>query len=113
MDDPVHYRWTSYRANGLGQADERLTPHEVYQTLGATESVRRKAYRELFRSELDAAAVDDIGLALNQNQPLGDSRFYARVARAAGERREARPRGRPRVVKGRAAGNGEQGELGV
>ena len=113
VDDPAHYRWTSYRANGLGQPDERLTPHEVYLTLGATNAVRRKAYRELFRAELDAAAVDEIRLALNQNQPLGDSRFYARVARAVGERREARPRGRPRAVKAGGAGRAKQGELGV
>jgi putative transposase len=26
VDDPAHYRWTSYRANGLGQADTRLNP---------------------------------------------------------------------------------------
>ena len=75
--------------------------------------MRRKAYRELFRAEPDAAALDDIRLALNQNQPLGDSRFYARVARAVGERREARPRGRPRAVKAGGAGRGKQGELGV
>ncbi len=113
VDDPAHYRWTSYRGNGLGQADERLTPHEVYLALGAADAARRKAYRALFRAELDAAVVDDIRLALNQSQPLGDSRFYARVARAAGERREARPRGRPRVLGRNATGNGAQGELGV
>ena len=113
VDDPAHYRWTSYRANGLGQADARLTPHAVYLALGATDVVRRRVYRDLFRSEPDAAAVDDIRLALNQNQPLGDSRFYARVARAAGERREARPRGRPRMANTGGAGNPGQGELGV
>ena len=117
VDDPAHYRWTSYRANGLGQTssqfDARLTPHAVYLALGAGDAARRKAYRELFRSELDAAAVDDIRLALNQNQPLGDSRFYARVARAAGERREAKPRGRPRVVKSGVVAVVGQGELGL
>ena len=113
VDDPAHYRWTSYRANGLGQSDARVTSHAVYLALGAADAPRRKAYRDLFRSELDTAAVDHIRLALNQNQPLGDSRFYARVARAAGERREARPRGRPRVVNTGGAGNAGQGELGV
>jgi len=29
-DDPTHYRWTSYRHNGLGQADSRLRPHPLY-----------------------------------------------------------------------------------
>ena len=27
VDDPAHYRWSSYRANGLGQADALPTRH--------------------------------------------------------------------------------------
>ena len=37
VDDPAHYRWTSYRANALGQADTRLTLHPLYLGLGATD----------------------------------------------------------------------------
>jgi len=55
------------------------------------------AYRALFRAQLDGAAIDDIRLALNQNQPLGNSRFYARIEKATGGRREAQQRGRPRL----------------
>ena len=35
-------------------------------------------------------AIDDIRLALNQNQPLGSSRFYARIEAMTGQRREAK-----------------------
>jgi len=28
VNDPAYYRWSSYRANGLGQPDVLLTPHE-------------------------------------------------------------------------------------
>ena len=50
----------------------------------------------------------------NQNQPLGNERFYEMIERMAGQRRKARPRGRPRFsgnvtnedVKG-------QGDLGL
>jgi putative transposase len=52
---------------------------------------------ELCRSQLDEAAIDDIRLALNQNQPLGNERFLARIEKMTGMRREARPRGRPRL----------------
>lgn len=97
VDDPAHYRWTSYRANALGQSDARLTPHTVFLALGAAEKQRQSAYRALFRTQLDRAAIDDIRLALNQSQPLGNSRFLARIEKVTGERREARPRGRPRV----------------
>ena len=97
VDDPAHYRWTSYRRNALGEADSRLTSHPLYVALGATDKARQVGYRGLFRAHLDEAAIDDIRLALNQNQPLGNSRFHAQIERKAGERREARPRGRPRL----------------
>ena len=97
VDDPAHYRWTSYRYNALGATDSRITPHALYQALGLTDKSRQSAYRALFRAHLDGAAIDDIRLALNQNQPLGNSRFYARIEKATGVRREAQPRGRPRL----------------
>lgn len=97
VEDPAHYRWTSYRANGLGQADAHLTPHPVYLALGRDDTTRQAAYRDLFRAQLDRAAIDDIRLALNQSQPLGNSRFLARIEKVTGIWREARPRGRPRV----------------
>ena len=99
VDDPAHYRWSSYRANGLGQADKLLTPHPLYASLGRSESERLEAYRALFRTELDAEAISDIRLALNQGQALGGSRFIDEIERATGQRREIRPRGRPRKVE--------------
>src|SRR5258706_1181985 len=96
VDDPAHYRWTSYRANALGQTDDLLTPHPLFQALGRSDRERQSAYRDLFRAHLDTAAIDDIRLALNQNQPLGNERFYARIEKMTGIRREAKPRGRPR-----------------
>ena len=97
VTDPAHYRWTSYRHHALGQADSHLTPHPLYLALGATGKARQAAYRGLFRAHLDEAVIDDIRLALNQNQPLGNARFHAQIERKTGERREARPRGRPRL----------------
>ena len=47
VDDPGHYRWTSYRANGLGQPDMLLSPHPLYRALQAV------------FGELDAAGVTD------------------------------------------------------
>ncbi len=110
VEDPAHYRWTSYRANGLGQADALVSPHALYLAQGRSAAARQQAYRALFRTQLDRAAVDDIRLALNQNQPLGNSRFYSKIARMMGERRQARPRGRPRALKATGPGAG-QGEL--
>lgn len=108
VDDPAHYRWSSYRANGLGQADPLLTPHEVYVGLGRNEAARLAAYRALFRSELDTEAIGDIRMALNQGQPLGNSRFVASIERTTGERREVKPRGRPRKPIAEPTGSQEQ-----
>lgn len=109
VDDPAHYRWTSYRSNALGQANERLTPHPLYLALGRSDTDRLNAYRALFRASLDQAAIDDIRLALNQNQPLGNHRFMTSIERATGERREARPRGRPRkLVEDSTSDDGQQ-----
>lgn len=97
VEDPAHYRWSSYRANGLGQPDARLTPHELYYALGSTGQERQTGYRALFRAHLDRDAIDDIRLALNQNQPLGNELFYAKIEHMTGMRRETKPRGRPRL----------------
>ena len=60
------------------------------------------------------AEIDDIRLALNQNQPLGHSRFYAKIETMIGQRREAKPRGRPRVEHDESAShNAGQGKLGL
>ncbi len=98
VEDPAHYRWTSYRANGLGQPDARLKPYPMYLALGRTDTGRQAAYRARFRAQLDRAAIDDIRLALNQSQPLGNARFLDRIEKVTGMRREARPRGRPRAT---------------
>jgi putative transposase len=97
VEDPAHYRWSSYRANGLGQPDARLKPHSLYQALGRTDPERQVAYRALFRAHLDRDAIDDIRLALNQNQPLGNEQFYAKIEQRTGVRRETKPHGRPRA----------------
>jgi len=108
VDDPVHYRWSSYRANGMGQADALLTAHPVYAALGRDDALRLSAYRALFRPELENEAIGDIRMALNQGQPLGNSRFIDSIERATGQRREPRPRGRPRKVEGEAGTGLEQ-----
>lgn len=96
VDDPSHYRWSSYRANGLGQRDDLLTPHQVYLDLDKNPAARLANYRALFRPELEEDAIGDIRLALNQGQPLGNSRFISSIEQATGQRREVKPRGRPR-----------------
>ena len=99
VNDPSQYRWSSYRYNGLGQIDERITPHTLYLALGKEETDRLAEYRGLFRSELDEAALSDIRLALAQGQPLGSERFSEIMCAAVGVRRAQRKPGRPMVKR--------------
>jgi hypothetical protein len=38
-------------------------------------------------------------MTLNQDQPVGNSRFYAQIEAMTGQRRELRKSGRPRKIK--------------
>jgi putative transposase len=95
VSDPALYRWSSYRHNGLGQLDERLVAHPLYQNLERDPHERRACYRALFRAELDDDAIGDIRLALVQSLPLGDDRFAERICASAGVRRANAKHGRP------------------
>lgn len=46
--DPAQYRWSSYRANALGEPDELVTPHALYCALGRSPEERQRAYRRSF-----------------------------------------------------------------
>ena len=113
-NDPAHYRWTSYRRNALEQANSYTSPHPRYLAPGKGDKGRQPAYRDLFRAALDKTAINDIRLALNQNQPLGDSRFYTQVEAMTGQRREPKPRERPRKQRDETMAADEgQGELPI
>lgn len=110
--DPSQYRWSSYRHNGLAQADTRITPHPLYAALGADGTVRQAAYRALFRSELDGEAIADIRLALSQGQPLGSDRFSDAMCAATGIRRSQKRPGRPASLPDQTSGTETQTDFG-
>ena len=64
--------------------------------LAADSGERQEAYRALFRTAIKDAPLADLRLALNQNQPLANDRFYAEIEAVTGQRREPRKRGRLR-----------------
>ncbi len=110
--DPAHYRWSSYRTNALGEPDALLSAHPLGLALGADDDSRRAAYRDLFRGALDDKLLSDLRLALSQDQPIGNDRFYREIEAMTGQRRELRKRGRPRKQDDRpSGGDAGQGEL--
>jgi putative transposase len=82
-----------YRFNGLGKANQSVSPHPVYLSAKILSS-RQAAYRGLFQFELDFDIINDRRQAITQNQPLGNSRFYTKIEAMVGLRREPKPRGR-------------------
>ena len=92
--DPGAYRWSSYRANGLGQPDVRLTPHPLYLGMDVEPASRRNAYRALFHPQLDAKAASEVREALKLGMPLANERFAETICARLGIRRNSGKRGR-------------------
>jgi putative transposase len=77
------------------KANQYVSPHPVYLSLGKDSKSRQAAYRGLFQSELDFDAINDIRQALTQNQPLGNSRFYTKIETILFQILFQKQRGRP------------------
>ena len=54
---PGEYRWSSFRANALGQSDALLTPHAHYCALGRGAESRQAAYRAFFQDQTSATPL--------------------------------------------------------
>lgn len=92
---PRDYPWSSFRANMEGLPDSRVTPHEEYLRLGASNAERTRAYLELFRSDIAAERIDEIRQATNGNIALGTELFERQMAAALGRRAARGNAGRP------------------
>ena len=96
---PGEYRWSSYQVNGQGEKSALIGHHLLYQDLGRTSIERQKAYRELFRHELESDEIDKIRKATNGNFSLGDSRFNTEMSEMLGRRVTPGKAGRPRKIQ--------------
>lgn len=96
VNAPGDYRWSSHRALAGEAGDPLVTPHALYDCLGADRAQRQAAYRELFALALDTEFIDDLRRATQGGWALGDADFKRRIAETLGRRVEKLPRGRPR-----------------
>ena len=96
VEHPGEYRWSSYQVNAHGDKSGLVSHHSTYMSLGRTVDARLRAYRELFRHELDPGMVDEIRKATNGNCALGTEGFKAEIADALGRRVTPGKSGRPR-----------------
>ena len=77
---PRDYPWSSYRVNAEGLQSEIISPNAKFLNLASSDVLCRKAYRELFKTHMDAALIDDIRTSTNGNFVLGDDRFKNEIA---------------------------------
>lgn len=98
VDHPGEYRWSSYRANALGEYDRSVTAHPQYLALGCTPQARCTAYAALFDAQLDDRSVSDIRESLNQCRVLGSETFKDQIEVALARRIRPGKPGRPKKV---------------
>jgi putative transposase len=89
VKDPRTYPWSSHRANGFGDSDPLVSPHDLYTRLGRHASARQAAYRGFFDVSLDETTVTTIRDATQKGWTLGSKKFRQEVAALVGRRTEA------------------------
>ena len=99
VEHPAEYRWTSYRGNAQGEHSELITSHDCYLSLGHNAGSRHRHYRDLFKSELDGALIDQIRVATHSNYALGSELFKHDIETALGRRVCRGISGRPRACE--------------
>lgn len=100
VEQPGDYRWSSYRHNALGQMDALLTPHCLYENLGADTMQRCAAYRALFSVQTDPAELQAIRGATETGAVLGNDRFKENIETTLRRRIERLPHGGDRKSEG-------------
>ncbi|KAF1719253.1 transposase [Pseudoxanthomonas wuyuanensis] len=98
--DPADYRWSSHRANALGEPDLLVHPHSRYLALARTEQARRMIYRNLVMSDMGEDETAAIRLTLQRQHALGNDRFRDTIERQLGRRAGPAKMGRPVKAKG-------------
>lgn len=99
---PGDYPWSSYAANARGRVDPLVHPHPLYEALGDTPVVRRRAYRAVLSKALPPDHDEAMRHALQSGTPLGGEAFRGRV-----EAELNRPIGHIRRGRPRKSGDGE------
>lgn len=79
VQHPSEYKWSSYQYHGVGKQITCLTPHPLYQALGANDKQRQYQYRSLFSNALHPEQLHQIRKCLNHNYPLGSDKFKAEI----------------------------------
>jgi putative transposase len=78
VEHPASYPWSSYHFNALGNEDELVTPHRLYNRPGATPEERQTACRQLFKARVAGKSLEEIRCVTNKG--MGGEHFKRRIA---------------------------------
>ncbi len=96
VTNPSEYSWSSYNFNALGIANNLITPHQEYLSLGDNEKTRREAYIELFKTQIDNKLLSNIRQNINKGLALGNQAFIKEIEILTNARVSSRKAGRPK-----------------
>lgn len=97
---PAEYRWSSFRANALGEYDKVIEPHPQWLELGRTTAERCRKYRRLFDTPTGDDDFEALRFGTRKGIPTGPTGFRRRVEAILAKRIGSGRRGRPRKEKG-------------
>ena len=95
---PRDYPWSSHRRYAYSETGPNLNwliEPDQYHNLERTDEARRQAYREMFKSGIDADELAAIRDSAHKGWALGDARFRDMIERLGDRRASPAPRGRP------------------
>jgi putative transposase len=100
VSHPAAYRWSSHGRLALGLRDDLVTPHPMWEALGAGDAQSRQAYGSLFSQAIPDEIVEQIRDATHHGWAVGDADFLDWAGTLC-NRRAKRTRARRGEGKGR------------
>ncbi len=96
---PADYPWSSYSANGQGQSNAILTPHNEYLSLAKEQSERLKNYRKLLGSKINTQILTDFRESIRSGTPLGSQNFLEKIEKTLNCKVGYTKQGRPLKIE--------------
>ena len=94
------YRWSSYRAHGLGETDELVDRLINYDELSPYPAVRQRKWEQIVHDAMDEKLLQEVRASSATGLPYGSPDWVKRLAKRLGLDLAIRPRGRPRKANG-------------
>ena len=96
---PREYPWSSHRYYAYGESGPNLNwliAPDQYLALDRSEDARRRAYRDLFKADIDVDELNGIRESTHKGWALGDKKFQDMIEGLGDRRAAPAAKGRPK-----------------